>query len=93
MKYTFMKRTVLTFLLLLAAVFASEAKPKNYYWVVESTTCLQGSSVIRIYNEQHELVYTEKVEGQVLDITNKRVTERLNRKARKLKKLSEDCYR
>jgi hypothetical protein len=87
-----MKGTLLTFLLLLATVFASEAKPKNYYWVVESTTCLQGSSVIRIYNEQHELVYTEKVEGQVLDTSDKRVAEHLNRKARKLKKLSKDCY-
>ena len=67
----------------------SEAKPSPYFWVVESTTCLQGSSIIRIYNDQHELVYTEKIEGKILDTRDKRVIERLNRKTRKLKALKE----
>lgn len=82
-------RTLFTFLLLVLGAGLSEAKPSAYYWVVESTTSLNGSSTIRIYNAQHELIYTEKVEGKVLDITNKRVAEHLNRKARKLKALKE----
>lgn len=71
-------------------VSLTEAKPKaGYYWVVESTTCSQVSSTIKIYNDQHELVYTEKVEGRVLDITNKCVVQHLDRKTRKLKALKE----
>lgn len=84
-----MKRLLATFSLLILITSLSEAKSNSYYWVVESTTCLQSSSVIKIYNEQHELVYTEKVEGKILDTRDKRVIERLNRKARKLKALKE----
>lgn len=84
-----MKGLIPALLLLFLAVGYSEARPKNYYWVVESTTCFQGSSIIKIYNHQHELVYTEKLGGKVLDITNKRVAGHLNRKARKVKALRE----
>ena len=84
-----MKELLFTFLLLVLGVGLSEAKPSAYYWVVESTTCSQGSSTLKIYNDLHELVYTEKIEGKVLDTTDKRVAEHLNRKARKLKALKE----
>lgn len=85
-----MKRTILPALLLLLIVGYSEAKPQTYYWVVESNINSPDSSIIRIYNQQHELVYTEKVEGKVLNPSNKRVVKRLNRKARKVKSLQEN---
>lgn len=84
-----MKTIIPTFLLLFSLVSFTEAKPKQYYWVVESTTCFQGSSIIRIYNDQHELVYTENVEGKILDTQDKCVIDRLNRKAKKIRSLRE----
>jgi hypothetical protein len=84
-----MKKLLLTFSLVILGISLSEAKPVTYYWVVESTTCIEPLSIIKIYNDQHELVYTEKIEGKVLDPTDKRVIERLNRKVRKLKALKE----
>lgn len=80
-------KLLLTFLLLIFLSTLSKAASTDYYWVVESTACSQGSSVIRIYNDQHEHIYTEKIEGKTLDTTNKRVIKQLNRKARKLEKL------
>lgn len=81
-------KILLTFLLLISFTIIGKAE-SDYYWVVESTACSQGSSIIRVYNDEHEHIYTEKIEGKILDTTNKRVIKRLNRKARKLQALQE----
>lgn len=66
----------------------SEAKPTCYYWVVETNTGGTSTSIIRVYDNTHQLIYTEHVE-KTLDITSKKVNRSLNRKTRKLKALKE----
>ena len=83
-----MKTILLLFLLTVSLTGISEAKPTCYYWVVETSTYSNTASIIRIYNNKHELIYTEHVE-KTLDITNRKVNKALNRKARKLRALKE----
>lgn len=82
-----MKYASLTLLLILTLAGAAKANPTGYFWVVENTVNTENSSIIRVYNSRHELVYTERVEGRTLNITDKRVAARLNRKVKKLRLL------
>lgn len=87
-KYIFMKTVVLIFLLSAVSAGIGEAKPQVYYWVIETNTCKNNFSIIRIYDDKHQLIYTEHVE-KVLDIADPKVSRRLNRKAKKLTALKE----
>lgn len=81
-------KILFTLLLTTSLSFFSQAATNGYYWIVESTTCSEGPSIIRVYDHKHELVYTEKIEGK-LDVKNKKIHRHLNRKVRKLKALRE----
>ncbi len=81
-------KMLFTLLLTTSLSFFSRAATNGYYWIVESTTCSEGPSIIRVYDHKHELVYTEKIEGK-LDVKNKKIHRHLNRKVRKLKALRE----
>jgi hypothetical protein len=87
-KYLFMKTIVLIFLLSAVSTGICAAKPQVYYWVIETNTCKNNLSIIRIYDDKHQLIYTEHVE-KVLDIADPKVSRRLNRKAKKLTALKE----
>lgn len=83
-----MKKVLFIFLslTLIGVTGISEAKPTCYYWVVETNTCASTTSIIRIYNDKDQLVYTEHV-NNVLDITNRKVNRSLNRKAKRIRAL------
>lgn len=80
---------LVTFLLMTSTPSFSEVITNEYYWVVESTTCREDSCIIRVYNEKHELVYTEKIKRK-LDLKSKNTRKRLNRKVKKLRALREE---
>jgi len=43
------------------------------YWVVESNIKSPKSSVIRFYNNEHTMVYSEKIEGVALKLQRRKV--------------------
>lgn len=57
--------------------------PNEGHWVVEQNNDQPRHNIIRFYNDQDELVYTEALDGIVLDVHRKKVK-------MKLKKLLED---
>lgn len=81
-------KLLITFLLVISVPATILTATDEYYWVVEGTTCNEGTSIIRIYNDKHELIYTEKIYGK-LDVKNRSTHKLLNRKLRKLKALRE----
>ena len=71
MKKTFLITliTILSFFSVTAFAQTDKAPkwvPQSGYWVVETNTHDQKSSIIYFYNNNDEMVYKEKVEGMVI---------------------------
>ena len=65
-------------------------KPRWYsdkgFWVVESNLKTPDHSIVRFYNADHKLIYTETVDGVVLNCRKKRTLVKLKRVLEKIVK-------
>lgn len=53
--------------------------PNEGSWVVEQNENQPRHNIIRFYNEQHELIYTERLDGIWLDVQRKKVKMKLKK--------------
>src|SRR5512138_20255 len=77
---------VLLFLFILNFSFAQNGRskaprwvPNEGSWVVEQNENQPRHNIIRFYNEQHELIYTETLDGISLDVQRKKVKMKLKK--------------
>ena len=80
MKNTF-KKTLLALLLGASAFTSSLAQQEpitQNYWVVETNLKQRDYSIVRFYNQNHQLIYEEKLNGKYLNISRPRHVKRLN---------------
>jgi len=82
-----MKQTIIVLVVLAAtlfgnATFAQDEAPvsstprwvsEKGYWVAETNIHTPKKSIVRFYNNDHVLVYSEKVEGVVLKLQRRKV--------------------
>jgi hypothetical protein len=75
-----MKKTVLTLAIIMMAVAGSIAQTKkvsNSSWVVESNPQNKGVKIVRFYDDNSRLIYSETVKGR-LNINRKKIQVKLN---------------
>ena len=80
-------QTVLIMFLLGLSAAAQDASPEKYpvpdwlsgkgYWVIESNRNSPRKSIVHFYNNEHMVVYREKVEGIRINLNRKKTLYRL----------------
>jgi hypothetical protein len=64
--------------ILVVTVSAFSQQDKSLYWVVETNTQIKDYSVVRFYNQDHQLVHEVAMDHVRIDITKPRHQRKLN---------------
>jgi len=75
-----MKATIIVLSLVVCAVSSAAAQSTQGYWVIETNPLQSHSTIIKIYDMEHQLVRQDTLVNKVLSASRKRDQKFLNRK-------------
>jgi hypothetical protein len=66
------------------AALVVEAQDLKPFWVIETNVQKQNGTIVRIYDQQNNLIHEESLKGQSLNIVKRRDRKLLDRKVKEI---------